>query len=212
MISSPTIPGVVIGIMLFIALSFSNAKIKDWLFFASLTAVAIFYWSVVSVYCLHLYYLAKSNPGQTGVFVFAYMFAGVLVALFKWRGFVSDCLKELCEDGLKEFYRHPEDMHLRTKESFTEYIHKRIPSPTNSKSTIAGWISYWPFVLLDVAATFVFRDLFNKIADWTSFLFKKVTDVVVKSVFKSYEDRLESTIYDVNMIKERESSRKLNKL
>lgn len=135
-----------------------------WVFFATKLVDALAY--------------AIAHPIYATCYFFLYIFLGIIVALYKWRSKIVDEINY----QIKTINRLSDIK----KADYLDNIKNFISSAENCKLEIASWISFWPLFIIDRIILFLFRDLFNKIAEYSKIMFDYLTERLTRNAIDSY--------------------------
>lgn len=153
---------------------------RAWVFFVAVAAVVIAFWSTVAFFVINAVSYFVQHPINGTLALVGFVVLGVAVALLKWRAYVIERI-----EYAKGLNRKEESVDERIKFAMTF-----VPLAKQNKSRIASWIGWWPFYTLDYLILLVFRDFFNKVAEYTQGLFNKVTDTVSNNAIEAYRKEI----------------------
>jgi len=170
--------GLIIGLIIayLVILYAALDSVRGWVFFLAIGVAVVAFWSISAAVLVAGISYTISNPVNSVVAVAAFIILGIFVALLKWRAYVIERIGYgmSTSDEKKDL-----EFRLNSAKNF-------IPSAKKNKARISGWISYWPFYTLDYVILLVFRDLFDKVAEWTVGMFNSITDKVSNNAIESY--------------------------
>lgn len=122
---------------------------------------------ILSGNALLLWTFATANPPLVFGGILVYVSLGIAWSFFKWWRYCHKCVKELAEDVAHTHRLNPHKTLEETQEQ-AHFFYR--PNFFKMRSTIAGWVAYWPLSLFWTLSITLCRDFWTKL---THFLRKK---------------------------------------
>lgn len=195
--SAPFVLSAIIVIAIAIAVLVEFEK-EGWATTMFSLGSALILWNYKS----ELWDIVSNNTLKVSGFVLAYLFAGVLWSLWKWKIYVNvkiDVFQELkdafvekmgpVQENFKEWIEYLRRNNFATYSSMSaeELAKVVIPFAKNKKALITSWISYWP---MSAAATFL-NNPFKKLFAWIYKRFASVYELIGSNARKSIMEDLQ---------------------
>src|SRR5205823_5639912 len=108
----------------------------------------------------------RTHPVLTALYVSGYFLAGAAWSIVKWWFAETNRVREARDE-----FRESRD--IRT---WSEFIKNRKSDPTNYKSDIIAWITFWPFSLVWTLLNDPVRRLCRRIYDELQGVYQRITD------------------------------------